>query len=104
VTTIYEQADLFAEPDDDTITLRWQEFSRKHPYVMSDIIRIAAQAKDRGETRLAMRWIFDSIRREVPRNGEVVALNNDFCAPATRQLQEERKDLASLFRTRRRHT
>jgi hypothetical protein len=88
---------------DDTIQLRWEEFNRRTPFVFNEIIRIAAQAKDRGETRLSMKYCFEVLRRSIPRGGNIVALNNDFSSVCTRQLIQERPDLAGLFHTRRRH-
>ena len=80
----------------------WRQFNRDNGLVFNQIIRIAAQAKDRGETRLSMKWIFECIRRDIPRGGNAVALDNSWSACAARQLIQERPDLAPLFRTRRR--
>lgn len=94
-----EQVSLFHDPIEDA----WQEFNRHCPMFFNQVIRLAAQAKDRGETYLSMKLIFEQLRHKVPRGGNIIALNNNHTACATRQLQAERPDLADLFKTRRRH-
>lgn len=96
--TVLEQS-LF---DADTIQLAWERFDSRHPEVFSEMVRIVAQAKDRGDTYVSIKWVFESIRCKVPREGKPVALNNNWTAPAARQLIARRPDLAPLIKIRKR--
>ena len=93
---------LFDAPEDNH-TVAWREFIRKHPFVMSRLIEETEKLVADGHTRVSVKHLFEIIRREVPRDGEPVALNNNFSACAARQIAEERPDLAPLFKMRRRH-
>ncbi len=89
----------------DTITLRWEDFDRRHPEVYRQIVATALDAYASGERYLSMKWIFEVIRRTVRRDeDEPVALNNDYSAVVTRKLVAEHPELAPLFHTRRRRS
>ncbi len=93
---------LFDSLEDD-IELRWRNFSARHPEVYRNIVNIAKHAKDQGKTYLSMKWIFEVLRGSAPRDYDSpVALNNDYTAPAVRQLKAEYPELGELFRTRKR--
>lgn len=84
--------------------LAWQRYDARHPAVFAQIVHLAEREQARGESRVSMKYIFESIRKYAPRiDGEPVALNNNWTAVVTRQVIAERPDLAPLFRTRRRH-
>lgn len=97
------QQDLFT-PAETQADVDWRNFRRDHPFVFAEMIRITAQAKDRGETRISMKYLFEVLRKGVARDGRVVALNNSWTSCAARDLISEREDLRDMIRTRRRHT
>lgn len=83
--------------------LAWDEFNSRHPFVLGRIIQMCARAKDHGETRFSIKYAFEVLRREVPLDGNVVALNNNWTAVVGRVIADERPDLAHMIKTRRRH-
>jgi hypothetical protein len=88
----------------DDAELSWEEFNAKNPFVLGQLIRMVAQAKDRGERQVSMITLFGEIRKTVPRDGKPAALNNNWTAVVSRIIQQERPDLADMIKTRRRHT
>jgi len=95
------QQDLFTEPEDET-TRAWREFSRKNPFILGKIIRMVEAAKDRGESEVSILTLLGLVRKDVSRTDKPIAMNNNWAPIIGRQIQEERKDLAHMIKTRRR--
>lgn len=97
MNTVTEQTFSFTEP----YQIGWERYRARHPEVFTEITRIAAQTKDRGQTRTSMKLIFELLRGQIPRDGDSpFTLNNNWASSAARELIAERPDLASLFHTR----
>lgn len=89
-----------------TIQERFDAWLAANPDVYTEIVRLARQAKDAGRNRCGMKELWEVARwhLKLKTRGDERRLNNDFCAPAVRLIQEREPDLAHLFETRRRRT
>lgn len=83
-----------------THELGWERYRRAHPWVFAEIVRLVAQAKDRGETRFSVKLAFEILRGLAPRDGEAVVLNNSWTSSVARQIRAEFPELAPLIRVR----
>lgn len=81
---------------------RFLQFHAAHPEVLTEIIRLADQARAAGRDRTSMKAIFEVIRwnRHVERGADQFKLNNVFTSRYSRLVGELRPDLAGMFETR----
>jgi hypothetical protein len=89
-----------------TIQERFDAWMAANPEVYDEIVRLARQAKEAGRTRCGMKELWEVARwhLRLRTRGDDFRLNNDFCAPAVRLIQEREPDLAHMFETRRRRS
>lgn len=81
---------------------KFWEFHRKNPKVLSQLIALTDQAKDRGRKRIGMKMLFEVIRwnKVLETRGDIFKLNNNYTSRYVRLIEEKRPDLVFLFEKR----
>lgn len=88
-----------------TIAQRFADFHGSNPWVYDALVKLAYEARRRGETHTGLKYLFEVLRwyytAEAVHTDEPFRLNNDFTAHYSRMIMDRNPDLAGLFRVRR---
>jgi hypothetical protein len=91
-------------PSKRTIQERFDAWLALNPDVYPTIVGLAREAKRAGKRRTGMKMLWEVTRWQLRlrTRGDDFKLNNDYCAPLVRLVQEREPDLAGMFETRKR--
>jgi len=89
----------------DTIQAAFEEFDRKHPEVMDELVSLALTAQRHGRHRIGMKHLFEVLRwqrmiRGLPDNNEDFKLNNNYTSRYARQIMHRHPELRGVFELR----
>lgn len=86
----------------DHIDRRFLKFHQKNPHVYKNIVRLARQAKQRGNKKIGIGMIFEVLRWNhlLQTKGDKYKLSNDFRSRYARLIMEQEIDLAEIFELR----
>ena len=108
-----EQLDIFAaapiateatrttQPRKPTLDERWADFHAANPHVFNELLKLARARRDRGETRIGVKALWEELRSWLQvTGGDTYKLNNDYTSLYARALIDADTSLAPLIEIR----
>ena len=88
---------------------RFLAFHARHPEVYDHLVKLAREAKQKGQRKYGMKALFEILRWErdihgLPDEKELWKLDNNFTAAYARLIMAQEHDLDGYFETRERKT